>query len=142
MSAQLVKLCAGIAKVMGSNPAQACMLFFKSYFHYCSSSVHHCEVRFHSRSTRDGEISHVGTVQTIPRISSCCKPHLGSRSISRVGCQTCGKTKRNTHKKEIKRNVFKFGVCESTYEFCEASRSEKKKKKKKNQGKPLRDFEF
>ena len=61
----------------------------------------------------------------------CCKPHLGSRSISRVGCQTCGKTKRNTHKKEIKRNVFKFGVCESTYEFCEASRSEKKKKKKK-----------
>ena len=44
--------------------------FFKSYFHYCSSSVHHCEVRFHSRSTRDGEISHVGTVQTIPRISS------------------------------------------------------------------------
>ena len=44
--------------------------FFKSYFHYCSSSVHHCEVRYHSRSTRDGEISHVGTVQTIPRISS------------------------------------------------------------------------
>ena len=44
--------------------------FFKSYFLYCSSSAHHCEVRFHSRSTRDGEISHVGTVQTIPRISS------------------------------------------------------------------------
>ena len=44
--------------------------FFKSYFLYCSSSVHDCEVRFHSRSTRDGEISHVGTVQTIARISS------------------------------------------------------------------------
>ena len=60
----------------------------------------------------------------------CCKPLLGSRSISRVGCQTCGKTKRNTHKKEIKRNVFKFGVCESTCDFCEASRSEKTKTKK------------
>ena len=44
--------------------------FFRSYFHYCSCSVHHCEVRFHSRSARDGELSHVGTVQTIPRISS------------------------------------------------------------------------
>ena len=60
-----------------------------------------------------------------------CKPLLGSQSISSVGCQTCGKTKRNTHKKEIKRNGFKFGVCESTYEFCEASGSEKKKKKRK-----------
>ena len=62
-----------------------------------------------------------------------CKPLLGSQSISSVGCQTCGKTKRNTHKKEIKRNGFKFGVCESTYEFCEASGSEKKK----NERKPL-----
>ena len=44
--------------------------FFRSYFHYCSCSVHHCEVRFHSRSARDGELSHVGSVQTIPRISS------------------------------------------------------------------------
>ena len=70
-----------------------------------------------------------------------CKPLLGSQSISSVGCQTCGKTKRNTHKKEIKRSVFKFRVCESTYEFCEASGSEKKKKKKKNQRKPLGDFE-
>ena len=64
-----------------------------------------------------------------------CKPLLGSQSISSVGCQTCGKTKRNTHKKEIKRNGFKFGVCDSTYEFCEASGSEKKKKK--NERKPL-----
>ena len=61
-----------------------------------------------------------------------CKPLLGSQSISSVGCQTCGKTKRNTHKKEIKRNVFKFRVCESTYEFCEASGSEKKKKTKES----------
>ena len=60
-----------------------------------------------------------------------CKPLLGSQSISSVGCQTCGKTKRNTHKKEIKRNGFKFRVCESIYEFCEASGSEKKKKKRK-----------
>ena len=44
--------------------------FFRSYFHYCSCSVHHCKVRFHSRSARDGELSHVGSVQTIPRISS------------------------------------------------------------------------
>ena len=69
-----------------------------------------------------------------------CKLLLGSKSISSVGCQTCGKTKKNTHKKEIKRNVFKFRVCESTYEFCEASGSEKKIKKR-NQRKPLGDFE-
>ena len=56
-----------------------------------------------------------------------CEPFLGSQSISSVGCQTYGKTKRNTHKKEIKHNVFKFRVCESTYEFWEASGSEKKK---------------
>ena len=63
-----------------------------------------------------------------------CKPLLGSKSISGAGCQTCGKTKRNTQKKEIKRNVFKFRVCESTYEFCEASGSEKKKTKESHWG--------
>ena len=70
-----------------------------------------------------------------------CEPFLGSQSISSVGCQTYGKTKRNTHKKEIKHNVFKFRVCESTYEFCEASGSEKKKNNN-NEGKPLGDFEI
>ena len=69
-----------------------------------------------------------------------CKPLLGSQSISSVGCQTCGKTKRNTHKKEIKRNVFKFRVCESTYEFCEASGSEKKIKNKKKSKKAIGGF--
>ena len=69
-----------------------------------------------------------------------CKPLLGSQSISSVGCQTCVKTKRNTHKKEIKCNVFKFRVCESTYEFCEASGSEKKKKKKKKSKKAIGGF--
>ena len=63
-----------------------------------------------------------------------CKPLLGSQSISSVGCQTCGKIKRNTHKKEIKRNVFKLRVCESTHEFCEASGSEKKKTKESHWG--------
>ena len=28
---------------MGSNP----YIFFKTYFHYCSSSVHYCEAHFH-----------------------------------------------------------------------------------------------
>ena len=44
--AQLVEHCTGIAKVMGSNPVQA-WIFFRPYFHYCSSSVHYCEDRFH-----------------------------------------------------------------------------------------------
>ena len=44
--AQLVKHCTGIAKVMGSNPVLA-WIFFRPYFHYCSSSVHYCEDRFH-----------------------------------------------------------------------------------------------
>ena len=44
--AQLVEHCTGIAEVMGSNPIQA-WIFFRPYFHYCSSSVHYCEDRFH-----------------------------------------------------------------------------------------------
>ena len=44
--AQLVERCTGIAEVMGSNPVQA-WIFFRPYFHYCSSSVHYCEDRFH-----------------------------------------------------------------------------------------------
>ena len=31
----------------GSNPVQA-WIFFRPYFHYCSSSVHYCEDHFHS----------------------------------------------------------------------------------------------
>ena len=44
--AQLVERCTGIAEVMGSNPVQA-WIFFRPYFHYCSSSVHCCEDCFH-----------------------------------------------------------------------------------------------
>ena len=41
-----VEHCTGITKVMGSNPVQA-WIFFRPYFHYCSSNVHYCEDRFH-----------------------------------------------------------------------------------------------
>ena len=118
---------------MGSNPAQACMLFLSLIF--STAQVMFITAKFAFipdrremaksvmwelyRQSRESVLNYV-----------YCKPLLGSQSISSVGCQTCGKTKRNTHKKEIKRNGFKFGVCESTYEFCEASGSEKKKKKK------------
>ena len=44
--AQLVEHCTGIAEVMGSNPVQA-WIFFRPYFHYCSSSVHYCKDCFH-----------------------------------------------------------------------------------------------
>ena len=33
------------SEIMGSNPVQA-LIFFRPYFHYCSSSVHYCEDRF------------------------------------------------------------------------------------------------
>ena len=36
----------------------------RPYFHYYSNSVHYCEDRFHFRSAKDGEISHLGNVQT------------------------------------------------------------------------------
>ena len=36
--AQLVERCTSIAEVMGSNPVQA-WIFFRPYFHYCSSSA-------------------------------------------------------------------------------------------------------
>ena len=44
--AQLVEHCTSIAEVMGSNPVQA-WIFFRPSFHYCLSSVHNCEDRFH-----------------------------------------------------------------------------------------------
>ena len=44
--AQLVEHCTGIAEVMGSNPIQA-WIFFRPYFHYCSSSVHYRKDCFH-----------------------------------------------------------------------------------------------
>ena len=116
---------------MGSNPAQACMLFLSLIF--STAQVVFITAKFAFipdrremaksvmwelyRQSRESVVNYV-----------YCKPLLGSQSISSVGCLTCGKTKRNTQKKEIKRNVFKFRVCESTYEFCEASGSEKKKK--------------
>ena len=44
--AQLVERCTSIAKIMGSNPVQA-WNFFRPSFHYCLSSVHYREDRFH-----------------------------------------------------------------------------------------------
>ena len=47
-----------------------CCFFLRPHFYYCSRSVHYCEDRFHSRSAKDGEISHLGNVQTARRINS------------------------------------------------------------------------
>ena len=44
--AQLVEHCISITEVMGLNLVQA-WIFFRPYFHYCSSSVHYCEDHFH-----------------------------------------------------------------------------------------------
>ena len=46
--AQLVERCTSITEIMGSNHVQA-WIFFRPYFHYCSSSAHYCEDHFHSR---------------------------------------------------------------------------------------------
>ena len=45
--AQLVECYTGIAEVMGSNPLQAWIFFFRPYFHFCTSSVHYCEDCLH-----------------------------------------------------------------------------------------------
>ena len=45
--AQLVERYTGIAEVMGSNHVQAWIYFRPCLFHYCSSSIHYCEDRFH-----------------------------------------------------------------------------------------------
>ena len=44
--AHLVEHWTGIAEVMGSSPIQA-WIFFRPSFHYCLSSVHYYEDRFH-----------------------------------------------------------------------------------------------
>ena len=64
--------------------------FFRSYFHYCSCSVHHCEVRFHSRSGERWRTQSCGNCTENPTNQFkyiYCKPFLGSQSISSVGCQ-------------------------------------------------------
>ena len=47
--AQMVEHCTGIVEAMGSNSVQA-WIFFRPYFHDCSSSVYYCEDRFHIHS--------------------------------------------------------------------------------------------
>ena len=58
-----------------------------------------------------------------------CKPCLGSPSILSVGWQTYGETRTNTFTQKKETAIFskniKFRVCLSTYEFCEASLTEK-----------------
>ena len=64
--------------------------FFRSYFHYCSCSVHYCEVRFHSRSGERWRTQSCGNCTENPTNQfKCiyCKPSLGSQSITSVGCQ-------------------------------------------------------
>ena len=129
MLAQLVKLCAGIAEVMGSNPAQAWILFLSLIFTtaqvvFITAKFAFIPDRREMAKSVTWELYRQSRESVLKYVH--CEPFLGSQSISSVGCQTYGKTKRNTHKKEIKHNVFKFRVCESTYEFCEASGSEKK----------------
>ena len=45
-SSHLAERCTGIQEVTGSNPVQA-WIFFRPYFHYCSSIVHYCQDLFH-----------------------------------------------------------------------------------------------
>ena len=45
--AQLVERCTSNAVVMGLNPVQAWIFFFRPHFHYCLSSFHYREGRFH-----------------------------------------------------------------------------------------------
>ena len=42
--AQWIEHCTSIAEVMGSNPVRV-WIFFRSYFHYCLSSVQYREDR-------------------------------------------------------------------------------------------------
>ena len=57
--ARLVEHCTGNTEFMGSNPVQA-WIFFRLYFHYCSSNVHYCEDRFHLFTVaQKGVIIHV-----------------------------------------------------------------------------------
>ena len=59
--AQMVEHCTGIVEAMGSNSVQA-WIFFRPYFHDCSSSVYYCEDRFH--------IHIFCSVETSPEIGS------------------------------------------------------------------------
>ena len=41
--------CTGFEPMTSAIPVQCSTLFFRCYFHYCVSSVHHFEDRFHIR---------------------------------------------------------------------------------------------
>ena len=120
MSARLAEHCAVIAEVMGSNPVKAWILFFFSGLIFTSAHVVFITAKFSFISDRremansvmwelyrkSHESVQIHLLQTFFRLSEYFKCRLPDL-----------------------RNIFKFRVCVSTYEFCEVSGSGKQRMK-------------
>ena len=127
MSARLAEHCAGIAEVMGSNPVKAWILFFFSGLIFTTAHVVFINAKFAFIPDRremansvmwelyrkSHESVQIHLLQTFFRLSEYFKCRLPDL-----------------------RNIFKFRVCVSTYEFCEVSGSGKQRMKATG------DFEF
>ena len=120
MSARLAEHCAGIAEVTGSNPVEAWILFFFSGLIFTTAHVVFITAKFAFIPDRremansvmwevyrqSHESVQIRLLQTFFRFSKYFKCKLPDLP-----------------------NIFKFRVCVSTYEFCEASGSEKQRMK-------------
>ena len=119
MSARLAEHCAVIAEVMGSNPVKASILFFSGLI-FTTAHVVFITAKFAFIPDRremansvmwelyrkSHESVQIHLLQTFFRLSEYFKCRLPDL-----------------------RNIFKFRVCVSTYEFCEASGSGKQRMK-------------
>ena len=120
MSARLAEHCAGIAEVMGSNPVKASILFFFLGLIFTTAHVVFITAKFAFIPDRremansvmwelyrkSHESVQIHLLQTFFRLSEYFKCRLPDL-----------------------RNIFKFRVCVSTYEFCEVSGSGKQRMK-------------
>ena len=78
--AHLVEHCTVIAEVMGSNPVEVWIFFFRPSFHYCLSSIHYCGDRYH--------------IHVFIRSSNIWLSYIHSRLV----CQVVGKAIRSTNR--------------------------------------------
>ena len=122
MSARLAEHCAVIAEVMGSNPVKAWILFFFFFSGLIFTTAHVVFItakfafipdrremansvmwELHRKSHESVQIHLLQTFFRLSEYFKCRLPDL--------------------------RNIFKFRVCVSTYEFCEVSGSGKQRMK-------------
>ena len=121
MSARLAEHCAGIAEVMGSNPVKAWILFFFfSGLIFTTAHVVFITAKFAFIPDRR-EMANSVMCELYRKSHESVQIHLLQTFFGLSEYFKC--------RLPDLRNIFKFRVCVSTYEFCEVSGSGKQRMK-------------